>query len=70
MPHLEDNIPVNPLLLLQRPETFLPPTRDREEDEDSSRINDREDSEPPLPGSLADGNDRMAGILLTAPVTG
>ncbi len=71
MPHLEDNIPVNPLLLLQRPETFLPPTRDREEDEDSSRINDREDSEPPLPGSLADGNDRVtlsANARVIAPI--
>ncbi len=71
MPHLEDNIPVNPLLLLQRPETFLPPNRDREEDEDSSRINDREDRELPLPGSLADGIDRVtlsANARVIAPI--
>lgn len=59
MPHLEDNIPVNPLLLQQRPETLLPSTRDREEDEENGRIDIREDSELPLPGSLADGIDRV-----------
>ena len=59
MPHLEDNLPVNLLLLQQRPETFLPPTRDREEEEESDRIDIREDSELPLPGSLADGIDRV-----------
>lgn len=71
MPHLEDNIPVNPLLLLQRPETFLPPTRDREEDEDGGRINNQEESEPPLPGSLADGIDRVtlsANARVIAPI--
>ena len=71
MPHLEDNILVNPLLLLQRPETFLPPTRDREEDEDGGRINNQEESEPPLPGSLADGIDRVtlsANARVIAPI--
>jgi len=71
MPHLEDNIPVNPLLLLQRPETFLPPARDREEDEDGGRINNQEESEPPLPGSLADGIDRVtlsANARVIAPI--
>jgi len=58
MPHLEEQFPpVNPLVL-QRPDAVDPP--DREEEEDGARpIGGQAEDEIPLPGSLADGIDRV-----------
>ncbi len=57
MPHLEEQFPpVNPLLL-QRPDALDPP--DREEDEEARPIGSQAEDEIPLPGSLADGIDRV-----------
>jgi hypothetical protein len=57
MPHLEEQFPpVNPLVL-QRPDALDPP--DREEDEETRPIGNRAEDEIPLPGSLADGIDRV-----------
>lgn len=56
MPHLEEQFPpVNPLVL-QRPDALDPP--DREEEEVGS-ARSRTKDELPLPGSLADGIDRV-----------
>ena len=56
MPHLEEQFPpVNPLVL-QRPDALDPP--DREEEEIGPARNRTRD-ELPLPGSLADGIDRV-----------
>ena len=55
MPHLEEQFPlVNPLLL-QRPDALEPP--EREEDQEARRAENQD--EPPRPGSLADGIDRV-----------
>jgi hypothetical protein len=57
MPHLEEQFPpVNPLVL-QRPDALDPP--DREEEEEARPIENRIEDEIPLPGSLADGIDRV-----------
>ena len=57
MPHLEEQFPpVNPLVL-QRPDAVDPP--DRAEDEDARPIGGQAEDEIPLPGSLADGIDRV-----------
>jgi hypothetical protein len=57
MPHLEEQFPpVNPLVL-QRPDALDPP--DREEEEEARPIENRIEDETPLPGSLADGIDRV-----------
>ncbi len=57
MPHLEDQFPpVNPLVL-QRPDALDPP--DREEDERDRPVENRAEDEAPIPGSLADGVDRV-----------
>ncbi len=59
MPHLEDRLPVNPLILQQRVGAFLPPEREREDDEETNRVNNTEETEAPQPGSLANGIDRV-----------
>ena len=57
MPHLEEQFPpVNPLVL-QRPDALDPP--DREEDEEARPIENRAEDETPIPGSLANGIDRV-----------
>jgi hypothetical protein len=57
MPHLEEQFPpVNPLVL-QRPDAVDPP--DREEEDDTRPIGGQVEDEIPLPGSLADGIDRV-----------
>ena len=56
MPHLEEQFPpVNPLLL-QRPDALDPPDR---EEEETDRAENRAEDETPIPGSLADGIDRV-----------
>lgn len=59
MPHLEDRLPVNPLILQQRLGAFLQPERERESDEETNRVNNTEETEAPQPGSLANGIDRV-----------
>ena len=57
MPHLEEQFPpVNPLVL-QRLDAVDPP--DREEDDEARPIGGQAEDEIPLPGSLADGIDRV-----------
>jgi hypothetical protein len=57
MPHLEEQFPpVNPLVL-QRPDALDPP--DRAEDEETRPVGSPAEDEIPLPGSLADGIDRV-----------
>ena len=56
MPPLEEQIPpVNPLVV-QRPDALDPPDR---EEEETSRAENRAEDETPIPGSLADGIDRV-----------
>lgn len=68
MPHLEEQFPpVNPLVLL-RPDALEPPDR---EEEESRRTENRAEDETPIPGSLADGIDRVtisANARVIAPV--
>jgi hypothetical protein len=68
MPHLEEQFPpVNPLVL-QRPDALDPPDR---EEEETNRTENRVVDETPLPGSLADGIDRVtisANARVIAPV--
>ena len=68
MPHLEEQFPpVNPLVLL-RPDALEPPDR---EEEESRRTENRAEDETPIPGSLADGIDRVtisANTRVIAPV--
>jgi hypothetical protein len=68
MPHLEEQFPpVNPLVL-QRPDALDPPDR---EEEENNRTENRVVDETPLPGSLADGIDRVtisANARVIAPV--
>jgi len=70
MPHLEEQFPpVNPLVLL-RPDALDPPEREREEEE-NNRTENRAEDETPIPGSLADGIDRVtlsANARVIAPV--
>ena len=57
MPHLEEQFPpVNPLVL-QRPDALDPP--DREEEEETRPVENRAEDEAPIPGSLANGIDRV-----------
>ncbi len=69
MPHLEEQFPpVNPLVL-QRPDVVDPP--DRTEDEETRPVGSPAEDEIPLPGSLADGIDRVtisANARAIAPV--
>lgn len=56
MPTLEEQFPpVNPQALL-RPDALDPPDR---EEEETNRTENRADDETPIPGSLADGIDRV-----------
>ena len=68
MPHLEEQFPpVNPLVL-QRPDALDPPDR---EEEETNRTEDLEENEAPIPGSLANGIDRVtisANARLIVPV--
>jgi hypothetical protein len=68
MPHLEEQFPpVNPLVLL-RPDALEPPDR---EEEENNRTENRAEDERPIPGSLADGIDRVtisANARVIAPV--
>jgi hypothetical protein len=57
MPHLEEQFPPVKQLVLQRPDAVDPP--DRAEDEDARPIGGQAEDEIPLPGSLADGIDRV-----------
>jgi len=70
MPHLEEQFPpVNPLVL-QRPDALDPPDR-TEEDEETRPVGNPAEDEIPLPGSLADGIDRVtisANARVIAPV--
>jgi hypothetical protein len=69
MPHLEEQFPpVNPLVL-QRPDALDPP--DREEEEETRPVESRVEDETPLPGTLANGIDRVtlsANARLIIPV--
>lgn len=70
MPHLEEQFPpINPLVL-QRPDALDPP--DRAEDEEARRpVGGQAEDEIPLPGSLADGIDRVtlsANARVIAPI--
>ena len=60
MPHLEEQFPPFNPLILQRPDALYPPrTEDREDDDGASPIGNRSEDEIPLPGTLANGIDRV-----------